>query len=395
MKILFSVPSGYHLRELLLPLRPYLEADTDIKSVHVVTPAAPMHEDVFPGFSVKNFFYHDNPHDVESHKKLLREIAPNIVVTNTVGHDPLDYPILESAARLNIPSLTFIASWDNVWKIERLIANDVPVRIANSLIVWNGMMRAHVLRLFPDIAPQRISVIGAPRLDYLWRSEEIPSKKETYKLLGFTDTSKPLIHFSTTELYPMDYVVAAVAEAISRRELPEAHLYASVHPGGDLKRHKRLEVFGTIVKYSPGRVEKPVHPSFAYNPTLSDVMNLVGTFKHAAVLINQSSTTALESLIANVPVINVKYGRPLDWWRWYRSMVYRDFKQHYIDLIRDNATYQVKNTKQLIQSLNQALRNPHAKSSEAKRTIQRMITTTDGTASKKVLTDIKKRAKKS
>lgn len=393
MKLLFSVPSGYHLRELLLPLKHVFEPDSDISEIFVVTPVADIHEEVFAEFGGKVSCY-QNPVDATEHTALLQKLKPDIVITNTVGHDQLDYPILQAADELNIPTLTFIASWDNVWKIGRLLRNDIPVHVADHFIVWNEMMKRHLLQLFPELSGGQIAVIGAPRLDYFWQKNIIPSKEQVYQLLGFEDVNKPFIHFATTELYPMDYVVEAVAEAIKHGQLPDLYLYASVHPGGNIQNHQQLQHFGATVKYSFGRVARPPHPDFAYIPTEADILNLVGVFTHAGALVNQSSTTALESLIAGTPVINVTYGRLFDWWRWYRSMVYRDFKQHYIDLVRDDATYLVKNKHQLIAAIQQALKAPHAKDIAAKKTVQRMITTTDGTASQKVLTEIKKHAKK-
>lgn len=393
MKILFSVPTGYHLRELLLPLRSLLEADNTIEKVFVITPTARFRRDIFSSFSHK-FEFFENPDDLASHATLMRNLTPSIVVTNTVGHDALDYPILKAAADNKIPTLTFIASWDNVWKISRLMAAHKPTYIADHLIVWNTMMKSHLLQIIPKLTANRISVIGAPRLDYFWQTKKIPSKATLYQQLSLTDLAKPLIHFATTELYPMDYVVAAIAEAIETGDIPACYLYASVHPGGDIKRHTKLASFGATVRYSFGRQAQALHPAFAYVPTEPDIYRLISLFMHADALINHSSTTALESLIAGTPVINVKYGQPFDWWRWYRSAVYRDFREHYADLIRDGATYVVTNKQQLITSLKQALANRAAKAQARQTTIKRMITTTDGSASQKVLAKIKDHAKK-
>ena len=66
-------------------------------------------------------------------------------------------------------------------------------------------------------------------------------------------------------------------------------------------------------------------------------------------------------------------------------MVYRDFQQHYQDLVSDGATYVVQSKKELLQTLSEALQNPEAKRAARDITIKKMITTTDGTAGKKVL----------
>lgn len=391
MKLLFSVPSGYHIRELILPLRPYLESDESISEVHVVTPAARYKEKIFSGFSSK-FIFHENADSLKGQKTLIESIRPNVVITNTVGHDELDYPILKTASELGIKTVTFIASWDNVWKVDRLMKTGKPIHIADHIIVWNTMMKQHMRRLFPKLLDDQVEAIGAPRMDYFWHEDKIPTKAQLFNYLGIQDTAKPLIHFSTTELYPMDYVVQAIADAILAKLIPASHLYASVHPGGDITKHKKLEDYGALVRYSFGRQDEPLHPSFAYVPNEEGIYMLVSLFKHADVLINHSSSTALESIIAGTPVINVKYGAPLDWWKWYRSMVYRDFHEHYVDLVEDDATYIVHNKKELVSSVVDALKNPQTKAEARTTTLARMITTTDGTASQKVLASIKQHA---
>lgn len=389
MKLLFSVPTGYHLRELILPLKSLLESDSEVDSVLIITPAAKFQSELFPSFS-DTFQFIENPKTLEETKALLQSQGPDVVVTNTVGHDELDYPLLKAASELDIKTLTFIASWDNVWKIDRLLKANRPVHVADHIIVWNEMMAKHFKQIFTDVSQDRISVIGAPRLDYFWKTENVPSKQDLYTYLGISDTSKPLIHFPTTELYPMDYIVEAVSSAMKGNTLPQAHLYASVHPGGNLDNHAELKKFGAQVRYSFGRRDTAPHPSFQYVPTQEEIYMLVALFTHADVLINHSSTTAIESFAGHTPVINVKYGKPLDWWRWKRSMVYRDFGEHYRDVLADQATFVVTSKAELIESTKQALEQPSVKEDAQAKTLSRMITTTDGTASEKVLAAIKK-----
>lgn len=392
MKILFSVPTGYHLRELVLPLRAALEADAMITEVICLTPAAPHRAELFSNFSHK-FSFVQNPDTEAGYEKLLTLQPADIVVTNTVGHDPLDYPLLVAAQKLNIKTLTFIASWDNVWKIERMVRRRQPTVPADFFIVWNTTMKRHLLRVWPHVSEAAVAVIGVPRLDYFRHNENIPTKQELYTYLNLRQASRPLIHVATTELYPMDYIVAAIREWITADNLrPAPYIYASVHPGGKLSKHANLQQYGVIVRYSFGRQSQAPHPDFLYNPKDVDIYMLVALFKHAAVLVNHSSSTALESLVAGTPVINVRYGRPLDWWRWYRSMVYRDFNEHYADLIRDGATYVVTNKQQLITSLKVSLADRTATEAARQKTVARLMTTTDGTAGRKVLQAIKRMA---
>lgn len=385
MKLLFSVPSGYHLRELVLPLRRHLEANSSITEVHLVTPAASIAKEIFPEFGPK-FFYHENPKSDIDHRELFARVKPDRVITNTVGHDELDEPVLRIAKEMNIPAVTFIASWDNVWKIDRLIASGIKIAVADRFIVWNTMMKEHLVRTFPNVREDAIAIIGAPRLDYFAQKEKIATKEEVYSAFGFEDLSRPFIHLATTELYPMEYLAKTISEAVTANRIPNTpNLYASIHPGGDVEKYKAFEEYGFTVRRSPGRNDGVSVPSFRYAPTEKDIFFLIGVFTHASVLVNHSSTVALESLITGVPVINVKYGMPFDWWRWYRCMVYRDFQQHYDDLVSDGATYVVKSKKELISATTNALEHPHQKDTARDITVKKMITTTDGTAAEKVL----------
>ncbi len=388
MKLLFSIPSGYHLRELVLPLRRHLEANSDVTEVHLVTPAAPISQDIFPEFGSK-FLYHENPTDDAGHRELFSRIKPDVAITNTVGHDALDEPILRIAKEMNIPTVTFIASWDNVWKIDRLIKSGIKIAVADRFTVWNEMMKQHLMRTFPNLREDAIAVIGAPRLDYFAHTDKIATKEEVYAAFGFNDTSRPFIHLATTELYPMEYLAQTLHDGLKSNQIPKnPYLYASIHPGGEVEKYKAFEEYGFTVRRSPGRNDAISVPSFKYAPTEKDIYFLIGVFTHASVLVNHSSTVALESLITGVPVINIKYGMPLDWWNWYRCMVYRDFQQHYDDLVSDGATYVVKSKKQLLESVGDALNNPHTKDVARDITVKKMITTTDGTAGQQVLSYI-------
>lgn len=388
MHLAFSVPSGFHARELLLPLKPLLEHDNAIKHITVITPGAPFKEEIFPTYGEK-FSFVNNPTTPEDHERLLQQLQPSLVITTTSGLDTKDVPILEAARHRNVPTFTFIASWDNVWKMERLKNKSrspgLPAGrqvIANHLAVWNAMMRDRLLRVFPDVAPERITITGAPRLDFFYHHDRIPNRADLLAKLGFQSDAR-LIHLATTELYPSDYILKTLAP------LP-IQIYVSVHPGGDLAKHKAYaEPAGAVVRYSFGRQEHASLPAFLYNPGLDDIYMLIALFKHTDVLVNHSSTVAIESLIADRPVINVKYGRHFDWWRWYRSMVYRDFQQHYADLVSDGATRIVYNAKQLVHAVQNYLEHPEQQRTARAATVKKMITVTDGTTSQKMLGLIK------
>lgn len=394
MRIVISAPTGYNAREILLPLQDRLSADTSIAEVHVITPAAAYREQLFPTFNDK-FQFHTNPSDVAQHVALLKNIKPSVIVTPTVGLDTKDTPIIRAGQEIGIPTVTFIASWDNVFKMERL-AESTDWAMPDYLAVWNTMNRDHILKRFGTaISPERITITGPPRFDYFFNSERIPSREKLLVYIGFTEASatQPLLHCATTELYPFTYIVKELRRAITNHDLPvDTLLYASVHPGGDIGRHNHLEKFGARVKYSFGRRTNSPLPDFAYLPTTEEAYYLVALFKYAAVLINQSSTVAIESFAADVPVVNVAYGQPWDWFRWPRhgrgwrhSAVYRDFQQHYQYITKEGATSVVGNPRELTTATAAYLATPSRHRPERQATLKKMISYTDGNNSQRLI----------
>lgn len=388
MKILVSVFTGYNYRELLLPLVRVLDDEPEIKEVYVVTPAAEHAASVFPDLRDKYRVLGARA-DQDGYLRLLDEVCPQVVVTPTNGLEPRDLPLLRAAQQLHIPTLTFIASWDNVYKIERRVKMKkyrAAYVVTDHFAVWNQTMSDHLRRLFPQLSDKQVTVVGAPRLDYLTSPHQLSTRQDVLAALRVPDDGKKLIHVATTELYPSDYILRALHHARGREIARDFNLLVSVHPGGSLARHAQYaRPFGAYVAYSFGRQTHAQPRDFQYAPTLSDIKLHAALFRHANLLINHSSTVTIESIIADTPVINVKYGRPFDWWRWYRSMVYRDFKQHARVFIQSKATRVVTSARALVRTADVYLQHPVYDRDARARLAAQLITYTDGRAARRLL----------
>lgn len=376
-----------------MPLKPLLEADTAIEKVFVITPAASLRAELFYAYGPK-FEIIANPAEQDAHDNLIGELRPDVIVTPTVGLDDKDVPLIRAGKKHGIPTLTFIASWDNVYKIERSLKTGRDIEIPDYVAVWNEMKRSHFLRIFPKYSPERIVITGAPRFDFFSHGERIPSRQKLLEFVGLSHDAL-LLHGATTELYPFDYIIEAMNRAKKAGELSQAlRWYVSVHPGGDMAKQARARDLGAVVQYSFGRRDKIQMSEFRYFPTPAEIYMHVALFKQAVILINQSSTVTIESMLAGVPVINVKYGRPWDFWRWRRSMVYRDFNEHYRDIVEGGGTSIATSRQELVAETQKYLRDPLYKSVERQATVRKMLTYTDGSASGRLLAFIKQAAVK-
>lgn len=389
LKIAITAPTGYNARELLLPLRPHIDADEKITSVLVITPAAEWRAQYFPDFTMKYEFVNVMP-DSAAYENLLRARQIDVVVTPTNGLDPQDLPVLQAAKAVGIRTCVFVSSWDNVYKMERAAAHGRQSIIADDFAVWNTMMRDHLLRIYSSLPPAHVTICGSPRFDYFTHHGRIPDRTALFSHLGLNNPTRRLIHCATTELYPFEYIIKQLYEGQQRKQLTDdLVLYASVHPGGDITKHRGYEKYKAHVHYSFGRRAEAPLREFLYLPTTEEIYMLIALFKHSALLINQSSTVAIESMVADVPVINVAFGKPLDWWQWRRSMVYRDFHQHYREIINGGGTDVIRKRRHLLPAVQTCLTDPQHKRNERQATVNKLLTYTDGSASTRVLGVIK------
>lgn len=387
--IAVSVPSGAHHRSFLQPMRDLFLEQTDWTFL-VITPGAPWAGRLFPAteYPRNRFAFVENA-EAES---LLARNRPALVVTTTAGLDPTDPPILDAAKKRGVRTVTVMEGWDNARKMDRvnrgLGKGGQRIVIPDHLIAWNTIMAADLLRFLPGLRPDQISAIGAPRLDYFGPryAETLPSPEDTLRFFGLRPGA-PVLHLATTELYDHGHVARAIGEAKQRGDLPaDLQLYASVHPGGKMERHRSwAERYGFVLRYSPGRREDAPHPDFRYHPTREDMLHLVAFFTCTDVLVNLSSTVALESCLADRPTICAFFGKPFDWWGWNRSMVVRDFHQHYADLLRGGGIAVARNPRELVRTITTYLRDPARDRDGRRRSAETIATTLAGDASDRVL----------
>lgn len=374
--ILLSVPSGSHSRALLKPLRPYFEKGVKERKLKLIIVSPLSHyPELTEEFVNSGFIF------VSWDPEIFNKFQPDITVSTTTGLDEYDIPILEEAKKRNIPTLTYVESWDNIYKMERRKEEMIKI---DTLLVWNKMNKKHIMKTF-GYQNNQVHCVGSPRLDYFWHKDKMPSRRELFKYLDI-EPNKKLIHLATVELYDISYVVKILAQARDKGQLAyPLEIYCSVHPGGDIKKHKwYAQRYNVKLRYSFGRKDNAPHPSFRYNPTEEDMYRLTSLWTHSDLMINFSSTAAIESMLGDTPTINIMFPKPFDLINWRKSAVYRDFKEHYKDIIKEKGTTVVKNKKQLLKSVNQYLENPSLNHKARRKTCKKMLTYLDGKCSERV-----------
>lgn len=239
------------------------------------------------------------------HADLFERYRPDLVIASSPGWFLPDALILREATNRGVTTAAVVLAWDNPTnKGYRGAHPDLA-------IAWSQRMAAQ-LALHHDYPATRISVGGVPHFDPYLRDDGLPSREALFAQLGL-DPSRRLVLFATRSpaSYPHSAEVAgALASAITEERLGmPAQLVVRLHPVSfrpgyelpmddyralaDRHPHVHLDV-PTVVSH---RLRSDMPPS--------ESVRLGALIKHCDVLVNVFSTTSLEAMIVDRPVVMV------------------------------------------------------------------------------------------
>ncbi len=291
---------------------------------------------------------------VDRYKRLFSEARPSILLC--AHHRPLAVlPPVLAARALGIPTATFIFSWDNLTSKGRIAA---PF---DHYLVWSDHMRRELLQYYPDVAEDRVHVVGSPQFDsyadpsLLWTRDEFTAR------IG-ADPSRPVICYSGCDasIYAQEPRQIQVlldhirAGRISGR--PQVLLRPT--PADTSGRYDDLRRdYPELLFAQPAWIKTDRHWDKAF-PLAADVQFLANVTHHADVNVNLASTMTLDFAIHDTAVVNVAFdvsdppplGLPL--WDYYYGF------EHYEPVLRFGAARVARTADALADHVNAYLSDP-------------------------------------
>jgi hypothetical protein len=132
----------------------------------------------------KTLYYHQS-------LKTLQEQQPAMVFCTNQRPMTAIAPIL-AAQDMEIPTATFIFSWDNLPKATMVIET-------NYYFVWSEYMKRELLFYYPYIKEDQIFVVGSPQFELHFDKEKVTSREIFFKQNNL-DTNKKYICFSGDDI---------------------------------------------------------------------------------------------------------------------------------------------------------------------------------------------------
>ncbi len=260
-------------------------------------------------------------------------------------------PIIVASEQLNIKTVTFIFSWDNLTSKGRMAGN------FDTYFVWSKLMKSELLEFYTNLNSEQITVVGTPQFE-----PYVLSRYETNKanfIAKFNlDKDKRTICYSCADssIGANDEVhIRSLWNYIKKHD--NLQLLVRTSPAEDGKRFELLvSDIPEIIWNIPNWIQmRKIHAeSWSQRlPTVEDVIDLKSILQFSDVNVNMLSTMSLDFMIFDKPVINTVFGNA-------ENGLYNDQRflnyVHYNYVVKSGAVTIAKNEEELHEQLEEAIK---------------------------------------
>lgn len=286
-------------------------------------------------------------------KEQLSLQKPDFVFCTNQRHLSALAPLL-AAKELNIPTATFIFSWDNLPKATMVVETDF-------YFVWSDFMKNELLKYYPNIKNEQVKITGTPQFESHFDKENYVTHDAFFEQYGL-DINKKYICYSGDDI----------------TTCPDDETYLEDVAQAVANLNSRGNNIGIIFRRSPvdfsnrynGVLEKFNHIIVAINPKWAkfgegwqtvlplkdDNVVLVNTIRHSELVINLGSSMVFDYTIFEKPCLYINYDVPNKKQKdWSVDIIYKFV--HFRSMYSKNDVTWINNQVEIEQKIELALEN--------------------------------------
>jgi len=241
--------------------------------------------------------------------RILEREWPSVVVSSMLTlakkfHPSVDLPPLIAAHELGIPCGMLVQSWDNLSTKMGVL----PIWL-DRYWTWSAGMSRELGTLYPHLPAERFCVVGSPQFDFHRRPELLVDRRLHAESLGLDPARRyVLIGTGTPKSLPQEHLVVMSLIRRLAQQWPEVQVLLRLHPKDYSERWQsltpELEALGTIVRRTT--TERHLDEGAVVSP-FDFYREQANDLKHAALVINSSSTLTVDAALLDKPVICLAY----------------------------------------------------------------------------------------
>lgn len=312
------------------------------------------------------------------YRDLLEELQVDVVILAKPGYQPEDLPLIKSARARRTPTVSIDTTWDN-------IVSKRPTYLApDALSAWSSRMREEAIAFY-RLRPERVSVTGGAAFDVFGGRQPLPSREVFLSTLGL-DPARQLVVFTLNNpsFNPQNpEYVRFLLEAVRTGDIAgKPNVVVRMHPWDRDSNHETI-----VHRYDRAYIERPFgvpDPRSVYEciPSQEEVIHYGALMTHADVVVNIGSTTSLDAIAADTPVVNIAFDisetdPALSAARFY------DYS-HYKPIVDSGAVRLTWDRSQFFREVNAFLENPSIDADKRSVARRDFLTYTDGCSASRV-----------
>ena len=235
----------------------------------------------------------------EALRRFTEDRPDAILTTGTFRYE--EPAVAAAAKKAGIPLLAFITSWDNITTKNRMVFK------YDGYIVWSDQMKKELHEYYPHTREAPCYITGAPQFDVFFQSRFRQSRAEFCARYGL-DEKRPIILYApgTPNMFNEDRAILHLAEQVAGGALTQAQMLVRPHPLHDYERLDEL-LRGFRPRVAMQRSGQAGLQVARRAEDESLILEWVNTFRHADVVVNLSSTAAIDGAIFDHPVVNLDF----------------------------------------------------------------------------------------
>jgi hypothetical protein len=240
----------------------------------------------------------------------IRQLDPDLLVSTYPVAAP-EPELMLAARHLKVRTVLHLLSWDNITAKGHFQA------LADDYLAWGPTMKEE-LQEFYAVPEARITECGVPHFDLYFQDDELPVNSTLLDRLA--EGGQPWLFFamSAARYAPGETEILRqlCAETGTGRRLEGVRIVARPHPSalsGVLEDTKTLSALTALESEAGLLVSYPLMVASSkmnWSVRDSDMYELIGLLRGAAVVINSGSTVAVEALALGRPMVITSYDGP-------------------------------------------------------------------------------------
>jgi hypothetical protein len=246
-------------------------------------------------------------YDLEPIKEQLNRIKPDLIWSTVNVETTFERAYVLAAREIGIPVVNSVLSFDNLTRKPALLVYD-------HYLVWNQKMQDQLLRLYPQVSLDKVTITGTTQFDFHRRPQFMWSRPKTLEQLGLPANSNFFLYTTATKrLAPAEPdLVYRLAHLMQSEDLLKKYwLVVRIHPLDDISRWKDIVGWTEHLVLSEPWNLSPDNERWTFL-TREDQARLVSSIAHSAGCLNIASTTALDAAILDKPVIGIRFDNEKD-----------------------------------------------------------------------------------